>query len=387
MNLLRNYVREAPHLNNYLARYMTQAPFELPTVRFGRDTSGFAKTLRQRVDAHFKEKGITKKGDFRMLFKTLLLVGIYFGALAAISTGITGGGWMFWVTEIVMGLGLAGIGMAVMHDGNHGAASSNKAVNRLVGGVLEMVGGNSEMWQIQHNVLHHTFTNIDGLDEDINPGPLLRFSPLKPHKPWHRFQHFYAWFFYGLMTFIWVTFKDYVALNRYKKFGLLERMGKSYNNLFFRITLAKVLYYPVMVGIPLAFSGLAPSQVILGWLLMHFIGGLTLALVFQPAHVMEDHSYPASEKGLVMEDDPLSHQLKTTCNFGTKSKFLTWYSGGLNHQIEHHLFPNICHVHYRDIAPIVKKTALEFGLPYRSSTTFLDAVKLHTQQLKQLGQA
>jgi linoleoyl-CoA desaturase len=366
---------------------MTQAPFELPTVRFGRDTSGFAKTLRQRVDAHFKEKGITKKGDFRMLFKTVLLVGIYFGALAAISTGITGGGWMFWVTEIVMGLGLAGIGMAVMHDGNHGAASSNKAVNRLVGGVLEMVGGNSEMWQIQHNVLHHTFTNIDGLDEDINPGPLLRFSPLKPHKPWHRFQHFYAWFFYGLMTFIWVTFKDYVALNRYQKFGLLERMGKSYNNLFFRITLAKVLYYPVMVGIPLAFSGLAPSQVILGWLLMHFIGGLTLALVFQPAHVMEDHNYPASEKGLVMEDDPLSHQLKTTCNFGTKSKLLTWYSGGLNHQIEHHLFPNICHVHYRDIAPIVKKTALEFGLPYRSSTTFLDAVKLHTQQLKQLGQA
>ena len=366
---------------------MTQAPFELPTVRFGRDTSGFAKTLRQRVDAHFKEKGITKKGDFRMLFKTLLLVGVYFGSLAAISTGITGGGWMFWVTEIVMGLGLAGIGMAVMHDGNHGAASTNKAVNRLVGGVLEMVGGNSEMWQIQHNVLHHTFTNIDGLDEDINPGPLLRFSPLKPHKPWHRFQHFYAWFFYGLMTFIWVTFKDYVALNRYKKLGLLERMGKSYNNLFFRITLAKVLYYPVMVGIPLAFSGLAPSQVILGWLLMHFIGGLTLALVFQPAHVMEDHSYPAAEKGLVMEDDPLSHQLKTTCNFGTNSRLLTWYSGGLNHQIEHHLFPNICHVHYRDIAPIVKKTALEFGLPYRSSTTFMDAVRLHTQQLKQLGQA
>ncbi len=366
---------------------MTQAPFELPTVRFGRDTSGFAKTLRQRVDAHFKEKGITKKGDFRMLFKTLLLVGIYFGALAAISTGITGGGWMFWVTEIVMGLGLAGIGMAVMHDGNHGAASAKKAVNRLVGGVLEMVGGNSEMWQIQHNVLHHTFTNIDGLDEDINPGPLLRFSPLKPHKPWHRFQHFYAWFFYGLMTFIWVTFKDYVALNRYKKFGLLERMGKSYNNLFFRITLAKVLYYPVMVGIPLAFSGLAPSQVI-SWMAPDALHRwIDIGLGFPTRSRDGRPQLPGSEKGLVMEDDPLSHQLKTTCNFGTKSKFLTWYSGGLNHQIEHHLFPNICHVHYRDIAPIVKKTALEFGLPYRSSTTFLDAVKLHTQQLKQLGQA
>ena len=364
---------------------MTEAQFELPTVRFSRDATGFAKTLRSRVDAHFKEKGIHKKGDGRMLFKTIVLVGTYFGCLALISTGVTGGGWAFWATQVVMGLGLAGIGMAVMHDGNHGAASQNKMINRFVGGVLEMVGGSSVMWQIQHNVLHHTFTNIDGLDEDINPGPLLRFSPKKPLKPWHRFQHFYAWFFYGLMTLMWVTFKDYVALNRYKKSGLLEKMGKSYNKLFFNMTLSKVLYYPVMVGIPLAFSGLGAGQVILGWLLMHFVGGLTLALVFQPAHVMEDHNYPLAEKGFVIEDDPLSHQLKTTSNFGTKSRLLTWYSGGLNHQIEHHLFPNICHVHYRDIAPIVRKTAEEFGLPYRSNTTFMDAVRLHTQQLKQLG--
>ena len=171
---------------------MTQAPLELPTVRFGRDTTGFAKALRQRVDAHFKEKGIHKKADARMKTKTVIMLGTYFGSLALIATGATGSGWMFWGAQILMGLGLAGIGMAVMHDGNHGAYSENKTVNRLIGGVLEMVGGNSEMWQIQHNVLHHTFTNIDGLDEDIDPGPVLRFSPLKPHKPWHRFQHFYC---------------------------------------------------------------------------------------------------------------------------------------------------------------------------------------------------
>ena len=156
---------------------MTQAPFELPTVRFGRDTTGFAKALRQRVDAHFKENGIHKKANRQMVVKSFILVGSYLGALALISTGATGSGWMFWATQITMGLALAGIGMAVMHDGNHGAYSENKTVNRWVGGVLELVGGNSEMWQIQHNVLHHTFTNIDGLDEDINPGPVLRFSP------------------------------------------------------------------------------------------------------------------------------------------------------------------------------------------------------------------
>ena len=341
---------------------MTQAPLELPTVRFGRDTTGFAKALRQRVDAYFKEKGIHKKADARMKTKTVIMLGTYFGSLALIATGATGGGWMFWGAQILMGLGLAGIGMAVMHDGNHGAYSENKTVNRLIGGVLEMVGGNSEMWQIQHNVLHHTFTNIDGLDEDIDPGPVLRFSPLKPHKPWHRFQHYYAWFFYGLMTLIWVTFKDFVALSKYHKFGLLKRMGKSRNELMFRIILAKVLYYPIVVGL-LAFSGLGAGQVIAGWLLMHFVGGLTLGMVFQPAHVMEDHDYMPAEKGVVIEDDPMSHQLKTTCNFGTKSRLLNWYSGGLTHQIEHHLFPHICHVHYPDISPIVRKTAEEFGRP------------------------
>jgi len=155
----------------------------------------------------------------------------------------------------------------------------------------------------------------------------------------------------------------------------------------FRIVLAKVAYYPIMLGLPLAFSGLPPGQVIAGWLLMHFFGGLTLALVFQPAHVMEDHDYVMAEKGAMMEDDPLSHQLRTTCNFGTRSKLLTWYSGGLNHQIEHHLFPQICHVHYPTLAPIVRETAQEFGLPYRAETSFAGAVKLHIQQLKELGRA
>ena len=100
---------------------------------------------------------------------------------------------------------------------------------------------------------------------------------------------------------------------------------------------------------------------------------------------MEDHDYVMAEKGGQMEIDPMSHQLKTTCNFGTKSKLLTWYSGGLNHQIEHHLFPHICHVHYRSIAPIVKATAQEYGLPYRAETSFAGAIQLHMHHLKELG--
>ena len=360
---------------------------QIPAIRYSRDTTDFTKTLRARVDAYFKENNLSRKGDWRLHLKTAAALGLYFVPWALITWGLAGQGWMFWVAELVMGLGLAGIGLNVMHDANHDAYSNKKWVNLWVGRVLDLVGGNAMMWKIQHNVLHHTFTNIDGLDEDIDPGPVLRFSPLKPLKPWHRFQHYYAWFFYGLMTLLWVTIKDFIALNKYEKYGLLKRMGKSKSQLMTKIILAKVVYYPIVVGLPLMFSGLGAGQVIAGWLLMHFVGGLTLGIIFQPAHVMEDHDYVPAEKGGVMEDDPMSHQLKTTCNFGTKSRLLNWYSGGLTHQIEHHLFPHVCHVHYPKISKIVRQTAEEFGLPYRADTSFWGALKLHTAQLRQLGRA
>ena len=151
------------------------------------------------------------------------------------------------------------------------------------------------------------------------------------------------------------------------------------------LAFTKVGYFSYALVLPMLFSGAHWAQVLFGWCLMQLIAGFLLAIVFQPAHVMEEHDYQMAEKGAQLDVDPLTHQLRTTSNFGTNSRLFTWCVGGLNHQIEHHLFPNISHVHLRNIAPIVKKTAEEFGIPYRSNTTYWQAILLHTNMLRALG--
>ena len=172
------------------------------------------------------------------------------------------------------------------------------------------------------------------------------------------------------MTLFWMTAKDWIALYRYKSKDLIKSSGTTFGRLFGELVVTKILYFTYILVIPAVFSGLSIGQVILGWMVMHAVTGLILASIFQPAHVLEELQFVEAEAGAKMEDDPLSHQLKTTANFGTGSKLFTWMCGGLNHQIEHHLFPQISHIHFSALAPIVKKTAEEFGLPYRSSTTF-----------------
>jgi linoleoyl-CoA desaturase len=358
---------------------------ELPIVRFNRKPSDFSKTLKERVDAYFKENGLSRQGDWRMYAKTVLMLGLFFTPWAFIAFGGTGAGWQFWVAEIVMGFGLAGIGLNVMHDANHGSFSKHKWVNQTVSYVLDLVGGSSALWRIQHNVLHHSFTNIEGLDEDIDTPGILRFTPNRPLKKIHKLQFIYAWGFYSIMTLFWMTAKDWLALARYRKKGLVKSSGSSVGQLTRDLIISKALYFGYIMILPALFSGLPFWKIILGWMVMHAVTGLILASIFQPAHVLEDLQFAQGEKGVSMEDDNLSHQLKSTANFGTRSRLFTWMCGGLNHQIEHHLFPQVCHIHFSDLAPIVRKTAEEFGLPYRSSTTFAGALALHTKMLWKLG--
>ena len=377
VNVCRSYLR--PYSQH------EPAPMELPIVRFNRKPSDFSKTLKERVDAYFKENGLSRQGDWRMYAKTVLMLGLFFTPWAFIAFGGTGGGWQFWVAEIVMGFGLAGIGLNVMHDANHGSFSKHKWVNQTVSYVLDLVGGSSALWRIQHNVLHHSFTNIEGLDEDIDTPGILRFTPNRPLKKIHKLQFIYAWGFYSIMTLFWMTAKDWLALARYRKKGLVKSSGNSVGQLTRDLIISKLLYFGYIMVLPALFSGLPFWKIIVGWMVMHAVTGLILASIFQPAHVLEDLQFAQGEKGTSMEDDNLSHQLKSTANFGTRSRLFTWMCGGLNHQIEHHLFPQVCHIHFSDLAPIVRKTAEEFGLPYRSSTTFAGALALHTKMLWKLG--
>jgi len=288
---------------------------------------------------------------------------------------------------VLMGLGMAGIGLSIMHDANHGAYSKNPTVNRMMGYLILLVGGDDNNWKIQHNVLHHTYTNMHELDEDIDTAFFLRFSPNEKRIGVHKFQHIYAWFFYGLMTMLWSTTKDFEQLFRYKKKGLTKQLKKPFSYLFARLLILKLAYHAFTFVIPLIFVPLPWGQILIGYLVMHFICGLILALIFQPAHVSPNTEFFNPDENQTVENTWAIHQLLTTTNFAPNSKLFSWYVGGLNYQVEHHLFPTICHVHYKKVSEIVKKTALEFNLPYNSFPTFRSAIYNHASMLKELGRA
>jgi len=289
-----------------------------------------------------------------------------------------------------MAWGMAGIGTSVMHDANHGTYSPNKKVNNFISHILEIIGGYAVTWRIQHNVLHHTYTNIAGLDEDIDSIKFLRFSPQQPWRPEHRYQYLYAWFFYMMMTLFWMTAKDYLQVVRYRQHDLLVKQKVSLEQAIFRITLFKIFYYSYILVLPILFSGMPWYFVILGFIFMHLTAGLFLSCVFQPSHIVEvsKFSLPVQEDGRgEMEDSWAIHEVANTTDFAPNNRILSWFIGGLNFQIEHHLFTDICHVHYKNLAPIVKKTAVEFGIPYHVLPGFFIALKEHAKMLKLLGRA
>lgn len=358
---------------------------KISNPRFKKPSSAdFYPVLRERVDNYFKTNNISAKGDWSILLKTGVLLGTALAALALIYLGL-GPYWLYLVWWVILGVAIAGMGLSVMHDANHGTYSDNATLNKYMSYSMNVLGGCDLNWRIQHNILHHSFTNIDGHDDDILAQPMLRFSPNQPLRRRHRFQHLYGWFLYGMMTLFWVTFKDFFQLVRYEKQGLLSTQKITLKRAMIRLAIWKGGYHVVMLVFPLILSPFSWWQVLLGFVIMHFVTGWILSLIFQPAHVIPE-TMPAQ---LNVDGQPVfdwaEHQLRTTANFATNSKWFTWYTGGLNHQIEHHLFPGISHIHYGKISRIVKETAKEFGLPYYSAPTFLKALINHGTMLKQLG--
>lgn len=364
---------------------MNQVADKPVVVKFNKkDRPEFYKALRKRVNNHFTENNISTHANLNMKIKTIFMLCSYFIPMALLLTGFATNLWAMFGLWILMGFGMSGIGLSVMHDANHGSYSKSKRVNKFIGFVITFIGGYDVNWKIQHNVLHHSFTNIHGHDEDIEKG-VIRFSPEQDRKPIFKFQLFYAPFLYAIMTLYWFTAKDFEQLFRYRKKNLLAGQGLTFNQALMQIIFVKAIYLVVTVILPLVLLPFAWWQIMLGFLVMHFISGLILALIFQPAHVIEETSFFRPDEDISVENNWAIHQLLTTSNFANKSRIFSWLVGGLNYQIEHHLFPNICHVHYRKLSKIVKATAEEYGIPYHQHETFLGAVTSHFKLLNALG--
>lgn len=312
------------------------------------------------------------------------MLALFFIPLIIINTGIVASPLLLFLLYITSGLGMSGIGMGIMHDAIHGSYSKHKKLNKILGLSFNLIGANATVWKIQHNVLHHTYPNIDGADDDINQPFFLRFSPNTKRLGLHRFQFLYVWFFYCLSTVSWITAKDFVKITRFKNMGFLNKKNEFKKELG-KVIAWKLLYFSYALILPLIMVPQAAWIVILAFISMHLVTGLLISTVFQVAHIIPDTDYPMPDTKNRIKGDWHAHQLATTSNFSPRSKVFSWLIGGLNYQVEHHLFPNICHVHYRHISKIVEDTAREFGIPYHSKKTFIGAIADHTKMLRFLG--
>ena len=356
------------------------------TVQFNaKDNPEFYSVLKQRVNSYFKDTNQSKFANANMVIKSIFMLTLYFTPLVLMLTGFVTSTPYVLLMWVLMGLGVAGIGLAIMHDANHGAYSANSNVNKFFGFTLNYLGGYHVNWKIQHNVLHHTFTNIDGYDEDIEKKGIIRFSPNQEKRGLFKFQILYAPILYAILTLYWVTYKDFDQLFNYHKRGLLKAQGLSLRTALFRIIVFKIVYYGVLIVCPILLVPVSWWVIIVGFIIVHASCGQILALVFQSAHVMDETEFFNTDKSHSMENSWAIHQMKTTSNFAVGNVVLTWFLGGLNHQVEHHLFPTICHVHYPAISKIVKNTANEFSVPYLEQKTFFGALVNHFQFLNKLG--
>ena len=353
------------------------------TVTFNNKTDKeFSRTVKKRVKEYFEANNLSEHANAEMIAKTVLLLGLYFGAYALIISGQLSLGAM-WALAAVMGIGMAGIGFSISHDALHGAYSSNKNVNYILGLTFDLAGANGYIWKITHNIIHHTYTNIHGHDEDLEVAAFIRLSPHSKHKPIHRFQHILAFFAYSFATFFWVFVKDYWYFFK-SPLGPYENKNhplKEWITLF----ITKAIYYGYTIALPLLLLDITWYQWLIGFMTLHLTAGFILGIIFQLAHVVEETMHPEPNEENVIENHWAIHEMITTNNFARDNKLLSWYIGGLNFQIEHHLFPKVCSIHYPEISRIVEQTALEFNIPYNHHPTFREAVASHYRTLKNFG--
>lgn len=355
---------------------------DLNKITFKEHLSEFYPVVRKRVDKYFIQHGISKFANSKMVIIAIFILLMYVASYGLLLSNTLAPFTLFIVCGI-HGFFTAQIGLNIGHDAIHGAYSSNNKINKRISILFNIVGANDYIWSITHNILHHTFTNIPGHDDDINQPKILRVNLNNKLLAIHKFQHLYAFLLYPLASISWVFVKDYVKFFSSK---LSNRKNKKHPTLqYYRLFFYKILYLILFLVVPLMFIDHPWYYILLGFLVVHVVEGLTLALVFQLAHLVEKTQFPEPCKEGTIVNSWAVHQLYTTADFSRNSWAANVLCGGLNFQIEHHLFPKICHIHYKDISPIVKRTAEEFGIPFIENKTFLEAMISHVKLLKKLG--
>lgn len=351
-------------------------------VTYKHNRASFYRALRKDINAYFLEKNIDKKGNWRLYSKTIILLTSSF-LLYALIMFVPMPGVLSIFLIILLGIALTLVGFNVMHDACHGSYSKSKKLNETLGYTLNLIGANSFLWKHKHNVLHHTYTNVDGKDDDIAQSPFLRMCSTQKWTPAHKIQHIYLPFLYAGSISYWFLWQDFFKYFSKKTHNSgLPKMSRKEHIVFW---VSKAFYGFAYIALPIMLHGWADW--LIAYAILNAIMGLGTSIVFQLAHVVEETSfvYVGIEDDVVIENEWAVHQIKTTANFSPGNKFLTYILGGLNYQVEHHLFPQISHIHYPYLSKIVKKKCKEFDIPYLSSPTFFKALSSHFKLIKQMG--
>ena len=343
----------------------------------------FSVALNERVQAYFKDHGTGHNADLSMIMRSVLLFGSYTAIyLLILLGGVTQLPLLFLLWGL-LGLGQALIGMGIMHDAVHGAYTKNRLAWQLLQIPIIAIGVEHRIWRIEHNILHHTYPNVEGIDQDIHPRFVFRFTEHQPRRWFHAFQHIYATFIYGLLIIEWITVKDFLKVIKYRRMGYIKSRADA-ASLASTILLKKLIFYFIFLYLPLQLLPFAPYIIISMFITMLVVAGIVMTIIFQLAHVVPDCETENGPAGLAARNWHV-YQLQTTCDFAHGNKLLSHLIGGLNYQIEHHLFPHVCHIHYPALSIIVKQTAAEYGVAYHYEETFAGAVSGHYRQLRELG--
>ena len=340
----------------------------------------FHKSLKFEVERYLESNHLRPRDLPRMYLKTTL-IWVWWGASWALIALFADAWWQLLLGSIALGLAIAGIGMSVQHDANHGGYSNRPWVNRLLGLSLDAMGASSFIWRTKHNVVHHTFTNVGGLDDDLELEPLARLSPHQARRPWHRAQHLYMWLVYGFLHIKWVFYDDFRSLiTRRVCRQPLPRLGALDHA---QLWSGKVFAMAWWIVIPLL---VRPAwSTLLAFLFASVVSGVVLGSTFQLAHCVEEADFVEPPADGRIGRDWAVHQVETTVDFAPQNALLTWYVGGLNFQVVHHLFPKVCHLHYPAIAKLLERVGARHGVTYRWHATLQSAIRSHYRLLRRLG--
>ena len=343
----------------------------------------FYRTLRRRVDEHLSACDVGAQGNAAAFIKVGVIMAWFASSYGLLLYGVSSA-WAVLALGISTGFAVAGLGTCVQHDGGHGAFSKSKGVNHALALVLDWIGGSSYVWRFKHNVLHHTYPNIDGVDDDVSFTPLLRLAPSQTRHGYQRWQHLYIWPLYALLVFKWHWVDDFqnVLQARIGRHPFPRPRGLD----LVTFILGKAALFCWAVAVPVALYG--GRLGLLFYAATNMVAGLTLAIAFQLAHCVQRVHWlelPVTE-GTRHTLHFGEHQLATTVDFARKNPLVTWYFGGLNFQVVHHLFPKICHIHYPAVSVILEQTCSEFGVPYHTQASFFGALRSHYLWLREMGQ-